>query len=407
MIRANADDYLFEMAQPDHCPSRTAYVQNGKPVTSLGVHERWDSDATKRYSRNLDPVNGKGIELVYLPLGSGSAATTKSPSQSTPALDVLPQFTAPNVPPAGPEEIPTDPPNWIVATNASSPDLPGKGLAQHPMLYIGEGCNKMFLINDGKVIWTYSTGKGWEYDDIWLMSNGNILFSRMGWAAEVTPQKKIVWRIDAPKGTEIHTVQPLGLDKVLLMENGTPPKLMVINKKTGAVEVEHAMPDDGKGVHAQFRRLRMTAQGTYLVPFLQMGKVVEYDKSFNEIWSYKINSPWAAIRLHNGNTLITDERDALTREVNPNGETVWEFKLGTDLPREIGFSGCQTCVRLANGNTIFCSRGNGGKSPQLVEVTPDKKVIWVLKDWKTLGPATAVQILEDPGIPENPGELQR
>ncbi len=64
----------------------------------------------------------------------------------------------------------------------------------------------------------------------------------------------------------------------------------------------------------------------------------------------------------------------------------------------------QSCTRLANGNTIFCSRGNGGSGPQLVEVTPDKKVAWVLQDWKTLGPASAVQILDDPGIPENPGE---
>lgn len=90
---------------------------------------------------------------------------------------MLPQLTAANVPAVGPEEIPIDPPSWIVSTNGSSPDLPGKGLAQHPMLYIGEGCNKMFLINDGTVIGTYSTRKGWEYDDIWLMSNGNILFS--------------------------------------------------------------------------------------------------------------------------------------------------------------------------------------------------------------------------------------
>jgi hypothetical protein len=34
-----------------------------------------------------------------------------------------------------------------------------------------------------------------------------------------------------------------------------------------------------------------------------------------------------AIRLHNGNTLITDERDELTREVNSKGDTVREFKL--------------------------------------------------------------------------------
>ena len=338
-----------------------------------------------------------GLALLVLAASTGSAATAKSPPQSTPVLEALPLFTAPNVPAVGSEEIPIDPPNWIVPTNGPSLGLPGKGLAQHSMLYIGEGCNKMFLVHEGKIIWTYSTGKGWEYDDMWLMSNGNILFSRMGWAAEVTPQKKVVWRLDAPRGTEIHTVQPLGLDKVLLMRNGTPPRAMIINKKTGVVEVDHAMPDDGKGVHAQFRRLRMTAQGTYLVPFLQMNQVIEYDKDFKEIWSYKINSPWAAIRLHNGNTLITDERDKLTREVNPKGETVWELKL-SELPPE---------YRLADGNTILCSRGNGGRSPQLVEVTPDKKVVWMLKDWKNLGPATAIQILEDPGIPENPGDLQR
>jgi hypothetical protein len=69
LIRENADDYLFEMAQPGNAPSGTVYKQGGKVVASLGVHERWDSDSTMRYSRNLDPANGKGIELVYVPLG--------------------------------------------------------------------------------------------------------------------------------------------------------------------------------------------------------------------------------------------------------------------------------------------------------------------------------------------------
>jgi hypothetical protein len=174
------------------------------------------------------------------------------------------------------------------------------------------------------------------------------------------------------------------------------------------VEVEHIFPQSltGAGVHAQFRRARITAQGTYLIPFLQTHRVVEYDKDFNEIWSYSIRTPWAAIRLKNGNTLISDEADALAREVNPQGKTVWEFKL-SELPKELGFSGSQSCVRLANGNTIFCSRGDSGKRPQLVEITPDKKVVWALKDWKDLGPATAIQVLDEPGIPERPGDLQR
>jgi hypothetical protein len=68
LLRNNADDYLLEMAQANNPPSGTKYMQNGKQVNSLGVHEHWDSDTTRRYSRNLDPLRGAGIELIYLPL---------------------------------------------------------------------------------------------------------------------------------------------------------------------------------------------------------------------------------------------------------------------------------------------------------------------------------------------------
>ncbi len=331
---------------------------------------------------------------------------------ATPCMAVLDRFTAPGVPALGPAETEVAPGKWMAHPPPPPANFPGNGVAQHPMLYIGEGYNKMFLINGGKIIWTYSTGKGNEYDDVWMLSNGNILFTRMQYLAEITPDKKVVWRYDCPAGTEVHTCQPIGMDKVLFVLNGLPPRLMVVNIRTGATEVEHELParslTDPKTVHPQYRRVRYTAQGTYLVPELGMGPnaaVVEYDKDFKEVWRYPIRSPWAAIRLKNGNTLITDEGDKLTREVNPKGETVWELK-PEDLPEPYRFINTQSCTRLANGNTIICSRGGGGKGPQLVEVTPDKKVVWVLWDWKDLGPATAVQILDDPGIPENPGESE-
>jgi hypothetical protein len=61
LVRDNADDFLREMADPDHAPSGTQYIQNGTKIKSLGVFEHWDSDLTMRYSRNLDPKQGKGI----------------------------------------------------------------------------------------------------------------------------------------------------------------------------------------------------------------------------------------------------------------------------------------------------------------------------------------------------------
>jgi hypothetical protein len=68
IIRDNAEDYLLEMALANNPPSGTKYNQGGVQTNSLGVFEHWDNDLTRRYSRNIDPAKGKGIELVYLPL---------------------------------------------------------------------------------------------------------------------------------------------------------------------------------------------------------------------------------------------------------------------------------------------------------------------------------------------------
>jgi hypothetical protein len=106
--------------------------------------------------------------------------------------------------------------------------------------------------------------------------------------------------------------------------------------------------------------------------------------------------------------LITNEAESKTLEVNKKGEKVWEFNTKTDLPEAYRFAtASQTCTRLANGNTIFTSRGdNNGKGQQMVEVTKDKQVVWVMQDWKTLVPVTTVQILDDPGVPEIPGQSE-
>jgi len=339
-------------------------------------------------------------------------AVTLGATRNSRMLAVLDEFTATNVPVQGPDEAAPIPHKWPEPTIA--PDVPGNGLAQHPFLYVGEGYNEIFVVNHGKVVWTYSFGNGGEIDDVWMLSNGHILAARQHHVDEVTPQKQIVWHYEPPAGTEVHTCQPIGLNKVLIVQNGLPPKLMIINKKTGAVELEHDLPSrsltDPKTVHPQFRHFRLTAAGTYLAPMLSQNKVVEFDKKFRPIWTYEIMTPWDAVRLHNGNTLITDEHERLVREVNPKGETVWQFT-AADFPPNIVSVNPQTAERLANGDTvIFYSGGGERKQPyivQAVEISPDKKLVWVLQDWKDLGPATTGQFLDQPGIPERPGNLQQ
>jgi hypothetical protein len=333
--------------------------------------------------------------------GAGTGGASGAAGDPHPMLAVLDQFTAPDVPAKGPGEADPGARKWTAPDTL--PTWPGNGIAQHPMLYAGEGYNMIFLVNGGKVVWTYGTGG--KTDDLWMLSNGHVLYAA-GRCVEVTPKKEIVWKYAPPAGGSVHSCQPIGRDKVLLVQNDTPAKIMVINKTTQAVEIEHALPDAGADVHSQFRRIRMTGAGTYLAPYLNIDKVVEFDKDWNVIWTYSMPTPWAAIRLQNGNTLITDEHDRIAREVSPKGETVWEFTQAL-LPTGAVQHNTQTSDRLANGNTVVFSSTAGAQPPmiQAIELTPDKKVVWVLEDWKNLGPASAAQFLDQPGIPENPGEV--
>jgi len=294
--------------------------------------------------------------------------------------------------------------------------LPGRGLAQHPFLYCGEWQGHslenqvMYLVREGRVVWSYTNDRKGELGDCTMLSNGNILFSRQYGASEITPGKRIVWDYDAPKGTEIHTAYPIGPDRVLIMQNGDPAKALIIDKAANKVEKELILATKDKSTHGQFRHIRMTRAGTFLVAHMDLGKVVEYAPDGKVLWSVDAPSAWAAVRLANGNTLISGNANGYVREVDPRGETVWEIDK-QDLPGIPLFT-VQEVSRLANGNTLI-NNWSGGLPPeqvrtavQLVEVTPDKKVVWALKDWKTLGPASSTQLLDEPGVPEN-GGLQR
>jgi hypothetical protein len=293
--------------------------------------------------------------------------------------------------------------------------LPGSGISQHPFLYAGEWDTRkpqqsMFLVRDGKIVWSYqialhpTPGANQEFDDATLLPNGNIIFSRMSGAGEVTPDKKLVWDYVAPPGTEVHSVQPIAKDRVLIMRNGTPAQAMIINTATGAVEKEIPIPTTVTASHGQFRHIRMTPQQTILVPHLGEGKVVEYDLNGKQIWSVQALSPWHAERLRNGNTLIAGDKRCYVREVNPRGETVWEFTQA-DVP-DIQLFNTQCAYRLANGNTVITNWVAGNNktaewltSVQVLEVTPQKKVVWALRSWTDpvdLGPATAIQLLDQP-----------
>jgi hypothetical protein len=312
------------------------------------------------------------------------------------------------------------------APSSNSPTvLPGRGLAQHSFLYCGEwNFNEpqqtMWIIRDGKPAWSYSipfkiafNGKEDDFQelgDCTQLSNGNIVFATRRGASEVTPDKKIVWHRDTPPDTELHSIQPLGLDRVLIAQNGNlpdgPAKLMIINTKTGVTEKEIPIPvGNPKNVHPQIRRARMLPSGTFLVAHMDWNKVAEYNDKGKEVWSCATPEPWSATRLPNGNTLVTGNYAGYIRELSPKCETVWNFDRSNMPGYFIGY--VQDAVRLANGNTVFSNwtasklkPADWATSVQLMEVTPDKKIVWALRQWAdpNLGPASGIQMLDGSGL---------
>jgi beta-lactamase superfamily II metal-dependent hydrolase len=277
------------------------------------------------------------------------------------------------------------------------------GLSQHDFFYAGESkTERMFIVRNGEVAWSYThPGRG-EISDAALLPNGNVLFAHQYAITEITADKKVVWNYDAPPNTEIHTAMPLGKETVLFVQNGNEPKAVVVNKRTGAVEREFALPvKNPASVHGQFRRARLTKAGTLMVAHMDLGKVAEYDLSGKALWSVDAPGAWSAAELENGNVLIAGSGRKYVREVDRSGAAVWEFT-AADAP-ELELSQFQTATRLANGNTVINNWFNewsgevdrANPPVQAFEVTRDKKVVWVLRSWTApdLGPSTTIQVL--------------
>ena len=289
--------------------------------------------------------------------------------------------------------------------------LPGKGLAEHDFFYAGEGKQeRMCIVRDGNIIWSYEHPAQGEISDATLYSGGNVLFAHQHGVTEINTAKEVVWNYDAPTNTEIHTAQRVGPNHVLFIENGNPARVVVINTTNANIDLQFDLPvGNPKSTHGQFRHARLTDAGTLLVAHMDLGKVCEYDSTGKAIWFVAVPGPWSATPLKNGNILVCTSKKSVL-EINRKGETVWKFT-DSDAP-DYDFNSIQTATRLANGNTIinnwfnqWSGRVDPANAPvQAIEVTPKKKIVWALRSWTPptdLGPSTTIQLLDEPVLPED------
>jgi outer membrane protein assembly factor BamB len=237
--------------------------------------------------------------------------------------------------------------------------------------------------------------------DVSKLPNGNILF-QTDWTeiVEMTPDRKIVWKYDAAKQNgnegkkvEVHAFQRLENGLTMIVESG-PARIIEVDvegkiQKQISLKVEHPNP------HTDTRLARKLENGNYLVAHEGANKIVrEYDDDGKIVWEYPTGTKvYSAIRLKNGNTLIGMGDGHRVVEVNKEGKTVWSVE-EKELSG-INLAWVTMVVRLPNGNTLIVNCHGGENNPQLIEIDPDKKVVWTFKDFRRFGNSLPVaQIVE-------------
>lgn len=283
-------------------------------------------------------------------------------------------------------------------------------LNRHNFMYTGQSKNRrIYMVKDGKANLIYDNAKGkGEISDAVLMDDGHILIADQYGIAELDNQGSEIWREETPKGTEIHTIQPIGTNHVVYVQNGKPAKVVVMNIAKKKTVHEFILPHDEKGsVHGQFRNARLTSKGTLLVSNMAMGFVAEYNHKGKELNRWEMFGAWSASELKNGNILIVGRKGPV-KEVKRDGTVVWETNT-----TQYGVENPQKAYRLSNGNTVISNwfnewnkadveNFNPSRAPlQLIELTPDGYVAWQLSSWKgesNLGPATTFQLLDEPVV---------
>lgn len=269
--------------------------------------------------------------------------------------------------------------------------------------FLATGGETRIVDGDGKTIWKYpgSTRDGF------VLPNGNLLLAVSkgkdypgGAVVEVKRDLTKVFEFNGTQ-SEVNTAQALPNGNIMLTEAGAKPRILEVNRE-GKIVVEVPLQCQNTNHHMESRMARKLPNGNYLVPQLFDKVVREYTPKGEIVWEFKTPAepkdswPFTAIRLANGNTLVNCTHGNLVVEVDAAGKIVWQVS-NADLPDKLLNDPCGA-QRLPNGNTVICSYAIGAKRTKLLEVTPDKKVVWSFSEEK--GPGIhEVQILDTNGKP--------
>jgi hypothetical protein len=258
--------------------------------------------------------------------------------------------------------------------------LAGKPVIRHSFFIAGPKFTGIIGEN-GEEIWN-SDKPGAR--DGYVLPNGNILICWGDEVREYNGDKQVIFNFKKSAAeNELGTAVRLKNGNTLITESGKQPRLLEVDQ-LGQIKISVPLLPETDNFHMQTRMARKLPTGNYLVPHLLAFSVKEYTPSGNIVNTFKTdlealggreaeNWPFTAIRLKNGNTLVTLTHGNKVVEFNPQGAIVW--KISNDDFEEKPFKDPCGAQRLPNGHTVIASYG-ASEGIRLFEVDNNKKIVW-------------------------------
>lgn len=285
-------------------------------------------------------------------------------------------------------------PHIALALDAVAP-LPAE--TAHSFLGTDSSGGKIALVSaSGKIEWEF---KCENPTDCWITPDGNYFFCFDTGVVEKLSDGRTLWDYNAPEGSFVCSCQPLPNGHFLVMENG-PCRLIEMNNMGNTLkEFRLTPPPSAVAIRDQFRAVRRTDDGHFLVCRKGEHEVEELDAQGKSLRRIPVaGDVHVALRLPDGHMLLALGDAHKLQELDENLRVVWELAEldipGYPLRRVTGFQ------RLPNGNTIVCNSSDDsstGRSPQIIEVTPAKKIVWQFTDKVRFETINQIQLADVPG----------
>lgn len=233
----------------------------------------------------------------------------------------------------------------------------------------------------GEEIW--DSGKPGARDG-YVLDNGNVLICWADEVQEFDTNKNVAFQYTRTENSmELGTAVRLPNGNTMITESGTMPRIIEVDEQ-GQVIKSVPLEPETDNIHMQTRMARKLENGNYLVPHLLAFAVKEYTQEGGIVNRFNTDFedfggrdaktwPFTAIRLSNGNTLVSLTNGNRVVELNAEGNIVWMIE-NSDFEGDPLADPCGA-QRLQNGNTVVASYG-AKEGIRLFEVDRDKKMVW-------------------------------